>query len=822
MVKKIILGIILLFSIILVGISSFLYFNKDFIQNQTIAALNTQLNARVEVKGNIELSFISTLPNINLQLHNVYIEDKLRISDSLANVKTIALVLNPWSILQKDYTIEGIHVQNGFVHLYTDEKGFNNYEIIKTTSDTTAQKNILQLSEIILENVTIEFEDVKNNFSNKLHTSSSTISGLFTEQNFELKIKTDLYNEELFINNASVLAKKKINGNLKINYTGENSCLAFKNNEIYIEGNVFNINGEICTKTETVNLIANAEGKQLKNILSLIPKDWFEVPEIKGDGNYKINAAINGNFNAPKINLDFDLSNGNVFIKEQDLHLTQVLAKGNYNNLNNKNGSVVLENFSFTTSNSNFNGSLQIDDLEKINIKSQINALINYDFISKFIPKDYLIENGYISIDNMLLDLDYNDKTAVWKLNKVEGALELNEIEGQLVNLAMPYYISGELNGKDNYLSALDLNLSLGKNHLLFDGELKNLIEIILNQNNDKVIDLGIIGSLQSSYFNLNDFIKNSSENNNEVKEITFPPIDGNLNVDFKHFIYQDLEIKNLEVKAKADQTTYHFKILNAATLGGNLKGDLLTNVYNNNFEINLDCNIKSIDVSNMFKAFNNFDQENLHSDNIKGQLSAHLKLSATWLNFTTLDTKNFVMQSDLHLKDGELIDFSPLLSLSGKLKVEQLEHLYFTDLSTNVFIENETITIPQTDIKSNLISLKAGGTQTFDNEIDYKIQLNLKNILAAKFKSKKTVNPEYVNEVEGGINLYISMTGTVDNPIISYDKTSVKEKIKQDFKEEKSEFKNLFKKNEKNEFEKQEREFEKLDEEDKFLDWED
>ena len=100
-------------------------------------------------------------------------------------------------------------------------------------------------------------------------------------------------------------------------------------------------------------------------------------------------------------------------------------------------------------------------------------------------------------------------------------------------------------------------------------------------------------------------------------------------------------------------------------------------------------------------------------------------------------------------------------------------------------------------------------------------MQLNLKNILAAKFKAKQTISPDYVNEVEGGINLYISMTGTVDNPIISYDKTSVKEKIKEDFKDEKNEFKNLFKKEEKSEFENQEREFETVKEEDKFLDWE-
>jgi hypothetical protein len=129
---------------------------------------------------------------------------------------------------------------------------------------------------------------------------------------------------------------------------------------------------------------------------------------------------------------------------------------------------------------------------------------------------------------------------------------------------------------------------------------------------------------------------------------------------------------------------------------------------------------------------------------------------------------------------------------------------------------------MPMTEIQSNLLSLKVGGTHTFNNDLNYILVLNLKNLLAAKFKKKKTTEDDYVNDIQGGINLYIKMTGTVDNPIISFDKSSVKDKIKNDFKEEKQEFKNLFKKEEKSEFEKNELRFEELKIEDKFLEWED
>ena len=65
-------------------------------------------------------------------------------------------------------------------------------------------------------------------------------------------------------------------------------------------------------------------------------------------------------------------------------------------------------------------------------------------------------------------------------------------------------------------------------------------------------------------------------------------------------------------------------------------------------------------------------------------------------------------------------------------------------------------------------------------------------------------------------------MAGTVDNPIIFFGKKGIKDKMKIDFKKEKEDFKNLFKKDQESEFEDVEINFEEVQEEDKYLDWED
>jgi hypothetical protein len=97
-------------------------------------------------------------------------------------------------------------------------------------------------------------------------------------------------------------------------------------------------------------------------------------------------------------------------------------------------------------------------------------------------------------------------------------------------------------------------------------------------------------------------------------------------------------------------------------------------------------------------------------------------------------------------------------------------------------------------DIQSNALNLQLKGTHSFDNQINYGIKVNLKKLLAAKFK--KNNNDTYIEEDPyEGTNIFLTLKGDISNPSIAYDKSSVKEKMKEDFKKEKETLKNLFKK---------------------------
>jgi hypothetical protein len=164
------------------------------------------------------------------------------------------------------------------------------------------------------------------------------------------------------------------------------------------------------------------------------------------------------------------------------------------------------------------------------------------------------------------------------------------------------------------------------------------------------------------------------------------------------------------------------------------------------------------------------------------------------------IDLNSIKTHADVTIENGRLVNFSPMQSLSSFLKVEDLQDIRFQTLHNQIDIANEVIYIPGMEIKSSALDLQLMGTHTFDNEIDYHFTIALADLVAAKFKKH---NKGYDNQAEfgpveddgrGKTKVYVSLTGTVDNPVVKYDKRAMREKIAEDMKMQKAELKQIFK----------------------------
>jgi hypothetical protein len=234
---------------------------------------------------------------------------------------------------------------------------------------------------------------------------------------------------------------------------------------------------------------------------------------------------------------------------------------------------------------------------------------------------------------------------------------------------------------------------------------------------------------------------------------------------------------------------------LSAEAMGGEVKmRGLFSFTDNNSLNINCDISAVDMDIPKIFKQCENFGQSTLTDKHLKGTVSASVAMNATWLNYKELDQNTLTAIVDFNIKNGELIKFEPLRAASKFIRVEELEDIRFADLSNTIKIANKRMDIPQFEIKSSALNLIFSGYHYFNNNVDYHIKVNLHKVLAQKF-NRNLADVQYMEQDPyEGLNLFLSMSGPIDNLKIKYDKPATRNKIKEDFKKEKEELRNLIK----------------------------
>ncbi|MBC8146518.1 MAG: hypothetical protein H8E98_00865, partial [Bacteroidetes bacterium] len=118
--------------------------------------------------------------------------------------------------------------------------------------------------------------------------------------------------------------------------------------------------------------------------------------------------------------------------------------------------------------------------------------------------------------------------------------------------------------------------------------------------------------------------------------------------------------------------------------------------------------------------------------------------------------------------------------------------HIKFAILKNQIEIKNQIIKIPMMEINSSAINIVASGSHSFNNDIDYHLQLLLSDLLTKKAKKHNSDFGEIEDDGLGRTKVFILVTGTVDNPVYKYDRKGVKEKLKTDIKTEKQNIKQI------------------------------
>ncbi len=788
---------------------------EEDVKSYMLSKINERLNTRIEVKE-INFSVLKKFPYASLEFETVTAEEVIQSQKlsgekkgTLFSAQSVYLQFNIIDIINKNYIIKKINVENGLVNIKIDKKGNNNYHVWKEMPDSSANDFNLELSSLQFTNFTLYTLNEYKNLDFSIEANSLHLSGDFSAVKYKLTTTADLFVHQFNESGQSVMKDKSIKVNTSFSVNQEQKLYEIQKGDLAIENLSFDLNGNI-KETENgtnLNLKINGNNIQIEDVFSLLPESQKEkLLTYKSKGVISFKSTIIGELSAqhtPGIEADFEIKKGTITEGNSNISLSNINTKGSFSNgKGNKNNTtkLSLSEFNSVFGAGKIAGNYTITNFENPYIEFNSEANIDLNQARNFFKIDTLetvtgLLNININYSGYIKELNNIQAKDLQKLN-AKGNAELKNADFKLVNHPVKFeQLNGAFQFNNNNIEIDSLNGKLNANRFNVKGKFNNLLAFLFLKNEPLTVD----GTIEASKLALDELllkderaIKDSIYTLSLPKNITFKCVTAIDTFTFRRF-------KATNVKGNL---TINRGVLTASNVSFNaLQGNITNTNFvldaseNNRVTMTSSAQINEIDINQLFYEFENFGQEYFVQENIKGRVTATIQFASLWDSHLTLNRDMLYVLADLSIQKGELIDYKPLLAMSKYIEVEELQNIKFNNLTTQIEIKDQLITIPKTFIRSSALDVDVAGTHSFDNKIDYQFRVLMSDVIWRKAKSKKKENSEFgyiEDDRERKMSLYLRMTGTVDNYKIGYDSKGVKEKWKQDLKEEKKTVKQL------------------------------
>ncbi len=781
---------------------TYLYFNQDKIKNAITATLNEQLATEVSV-GGINIDFFSQFPEVSIKFSNVRAEEAVaEPKQSLFLFKGIYVRFGIWDLIDGDYTVRKLTFEEGEVNLRVLPDGTNNWHFWKdspaqpqTAEPTIALEDVewydakfRYLDESMPMRVLIALDDLKIYGDFNAGQLDANLEGALTLQ--------DLAYEDLDLADDLALAATAV---LKTN--SETTIITLKDvlvNNIHLNGV-----GEIQTNTQNWEITStNAE---LRDWLPLVPKIWrpdLDATNINGKSDAGISIMINNT--VTEVLAKVSLKESGLSLPEENILLKDCTGQlvYRYNSSANKTATTLqLIDIAASTKSGNISLNATVDDLlaPKLSANGSFNLQVA-ELLS--ITRPGLVKEALGTVTGAF---SYAQKFNNWDELKSRALAEpklqgnLSVANGSIRFVNSNLYLTDisadlEMRNKDLVINRLFIRES--DSEFLLDGWFYNALYMGPQR---PVPTLSV--RLLSEYIDLNrimawEFPKRAETEATYSANRTAPlAINFKLLLDVKHFNLIRFDGYNLKGEVWNDGLKIKGKQISLNGLDGSITGNFAWRTEPTGYRFWTKGELVKINIHQLFAGFENFGQDWLLADNIYGIGTTQLETSMAFdqdLNFIPTSLK---LASDITIDNGRLVGYKPLLSLGDYVDIEDLEDVRFNRLQNQITIADQIISIPQMEIKSNALNLLLLGRHSFDQQIDYSIRLAMADVIKKK-KPKKSDLDDWIVEVETTDQPYIwiNVGCTVDEPCLSLDREMLKKGVKEEWKKQGEDIKNIFK----------------------------
>ncbi|MFI5195120.1 MAG: AsmA-like C-terminal region-containing protein, partial [Chitinophagales bacterium] len=253
-----------------------------------------------------------------------------------------------------------------------------------------------------------------------------------------------------------------------------------------------------------------------------------------------------------------------------------------------------------------------------------------------------------------------------------------------------------------------------------------------------------------------------------------------NATVDKLH--YDKVDYSNLKGSIAIKEETIALKDVQMNALDGRIAatGFYSTKKDKKNPDISFTYDVSGLDVQKTFNAFNTVQKLMPAGKFVDGKVNSQLTVNGKLDGSMSPDLTSLTGKGNLNMIDGVFRKFAPVEKLAQALNVNDLNGISLKDVRFTFEFANGRVLVQPFHVKVKDIDMEIGGTQGFDQSIDYLIGMKLpRSILGSQGNALINNLTQQANskgipvKLSDYINLTVQMGGTLTNPQI---KTGLKE----------------------------------------------
>lgn len=198
---------------------------------------------------------------------------------------------------------------------------------------------------------------------------------------------------------------------------------------------------------------------------------------------------------------------------------------------------------------------------------------------------------------------------------------------------------------------------------------------------------------------------------------------------------YGKVLIDDLSTKFRVDDSLYVIDDMRMKAFGGSMVTSLVYDTRKYPLEvIEFKNESNRVNLKQLLEQNDDFEQDYITHKNFDGLVSGTV-FGRIVMQDTIIFYDKINLMGNFKLENGGIYNFEPAMELSKFTNLNELDNIMFSTLETSVFIYNNQIYFPKTNIVSTAMDMSVYGMQSFGDDYEYHFVVYPGDVMLGKSK---------------------------------------------------------------------------------------